>query len=208
MQMTSGNFACTLATGAVAGAVLAIAISFAFPRMYRSQATIAVTNAQQPYAIDRILALAQQVLSRKSLGSIIQEKGLYPAESARMPVDDVINLMRRNIEIRSIPDSLNPPQAPAEIVVEFRYPNPVVAQKVTIALLSNFIEFNLRQALTNSSNDPSLFAGQRLQVNGRATLPLNPIGPNRIWIATFGLLAGLLTAVTLSFVTRRRSATA
>lgn len=207
MQMTSGNFASTLVTGAVAGALLAFAISFAFPRMYRSQASIAVLDTRQPQAISRIFSVEQEVLSRKSLGSIIQKKGLYPAERARIPFDDVINLMRRNIVVRPSPAPSLANPAPSEIVVEFRYPDADLARQAATALQGSFIDISFRRELSDE-NSPFHDHGQPLTPKTRATLPLNPIGPNRIWIATSGLVAGLLAAVTLSFVKRRGSATA
>ena len=48
---------------------------------------------------DRLRSIQQQILSRTRLELIVRDLKLYPAQRGRMPMEDVIELMRRDVEV-------------------------------------------------------------------------------------------------------------
>lgn len=209
MRLMTGSFGKTLLICAMAGAMAAFALSFAFQPSYQSEAVISVTlpdneleKSKGPAAanqamFDVIETLTQRVLSRNSLTRIVLERGLYPVERTRMPLEDVVEMMRKRISVRIV-GSKTSHIIPA-FTVGFVYPDRNVAHDVTASLMSSFIDRNVDTPHTTPIRLQALYA---------ASLPLKPMGFNRWWIATGGLFAGLLAGLTIAFVRRlRRQAT-
>src|SRR5258708_27333044 len=93
------------------GALLAFGASFAIPRKYVSEAVLKITPAPAPYipaaAVDRevtehINSMSQAIFKRASLLAIVNGFSLYQRERSRMPLEDVLESMRKNIMIRPI----------------------------------------------------------------------------------------------------------
>lgn len=81
--------------------------------------------------------LQQLVTSRTSLVKIITQFSLFEGARERLPIDDVIEMMRKDIDIK--------PAAQGDIFsVSFRGTDPEKVAKVTNALASLFIEENLK----------------------------------------------------------------
>ncbi len=211
MQVTTGTFMKTLFAFAMAGALAAVAISFAMPVRYQSIGAITVVPTadtaviQTPSARNQVIwneiqELKQRIVNPRSLTAIIQQRNLYPYERARMPVDDVIALMAKNIVVRPIPSSATNHQVSA-FVIEFNYSDGLKAQSVTADLMSRFIDDNV---LVNTTlKFQSLPTRVRLDPLDTASLPLKPTSPNRWTIATAGLFAGLLAGLTWALIKRR-----
>lgn len=78
------------------------------PDLYRSQATIQVVPQSISESLvrstiearieDRLPAIQQAILSRTRLEAMIQEFDLYPQERQSMVMEDVVELMRRNVQ--------------------------------------------------------------------------------------------------------------
>ncbi len=214
MQVTTETFMRTLFAFAVTGALAAVAISFAFPKNYRSQAAIVITpgddaaseqlaSKKNQVMWDVMENLTRQVLSRASLTRIIQLRDLYQQERTRLPVEEVVERMSRNIVVR--PDVSPSGQVLNSFTIAFTYTDPSLAQKVTADLMSRFIDDNVR----NSANleflsHSKLHSGVRLQPLDTASLPLKSTTPNRWTIATAGLFVGLLAGLTWALIKRRR----
>jgi polysaccharide chain length determinant protein (PEP-CTERM system associated) len=83
--------------------------SYQLPNVYRAQTTIVIVPQRVPTAYvqptvtsdvsERLQFISQQILSRTRLEQLIQEFNLYPAERARMIMEDVIEQMRRDINV-------------------------------------------------------------------------------------------------------------
>jgi polysaccharide biosynthesis transport protein len=130
-----------------------IVVSMLLPNRYRSEATILVEPQKVPerYVIpnttldirDALQAMTETVLSRTRLLQAIEEFGLYPKERSRLAPEQLVALMRHNIEIEPIGKD---PQG--RLVNAFRISftgeGPDVAQQVTGRLTSMFIEENLK----------------------------------------------------------------
>lgn len=132
---------------------------YMWPDSYISQAVVKITPQQIPESMvqssinqamyDRITSMEQDILSRSVLTNIIRNYGLYPREISRMPVEDVIEQMKKDISI--VPISGGNPSNTRTIpafAVQFSYSDRLLAQRVVSDLVSKFIDANQR----NSSN--------------------------------------------------------
>jgi polysaccharide chain length determinant protein (PEP-CTERM system associated) len=134
-----------LSTVAVA-AVATAAYLRTVPDIYRSETTILVVPQRVPESFvqstvtsriqDRLQSISQQLLSRSRLEPIILEFGLYPAERATQPMEDVVVAMRSKIQVRTLRGDA--------FVVGYTSESPGTAQRVTERLASLFIDENLR----------------------------------------------------------------
>ncbi len=86
---------------------------------------------------DTVSTLSELVMSRNNLEGIITQFSLYPEERRKMPIEDVIELMRKKISIR-------PSTRGDTFTVTYEGRNPEKVQKTTNALASKFIEENLK----------------------------------------------------------------
>ena len=147
MQMTTWNSLKILAAVALAGALLAGVFAFRTPDRYVSTAVVRITPAGQgdndrQRALDRLVELQQEVLSRTSLAQIITQPALnlYPEDRKKMPLDDVVENMRN----KAIRIQLAPAQdggVPA-FVISFEYPDKFKAQAVVRKLVNSFFTQN------------------------------------------------------------------
>ena len=83
--------------------------SYQLPNVYRAQTTIVIVPQRVPTSYvqptitsdvsERLQFISQQILSRTRLEQLIQEFNLYPAERAATIMEDVIEQMRRDINV-------------------------------------------------------------------------------------------------------------
>ena len=228
MQLTSRSFVKIVLPCAIGGALIAAAISFAIQPRYSSQTRITVTESA-PVTGDNLKktlsTLRDSALNRDFLALEIQRYNLYPRERASMPLNEVVDKMLQNIEVRPLQTS--PAKAlpsgdehTSAFAVYFIYPDPHLAQQVDGDLIMKFVRVidPPRQA-SASPGPPQTVVTWRIE-NGAMVLgslrigapshPTSPIFPNRRIFALGGLLAGLLCSLILAtFVgTRRGTATA
>jgi succinoglycan biosynthesis transport protein ExoP len=104
--------------------------------------------------------LKQQVLSRDRLWGLIQEFGLYSTESSRLTKDEVIQLMRRDININLSRGWST--RGPGAFQVEYEARKPEVAAEVTNRIGMFFINENVRQR-TAEAAETSEFLNSQLQ---------------------------------------------
>jgi hypothetical protein len=83
------------------GAIAGIVTSFLLHRTYVSTANLFI-EPKRGSATDWISKATAYVLSRNSLRGIIESEGLYKRELERLPMEDLIEKMRRHIEIEKI----------------------------------------------------------------------------------------------------------
>jgi polysaccharide chain length determinant protein (PEP-CTERM system associated) len=101
---------------------------------------------------DRMDSLEAQVKSRSQLERLIREFDLYRDEQARMPMEDVVAIMRNAIKVDLIRPARNMPADAFNL--KFTYGNPDLAARVTTALGNLFIAQNARERgeLADSTN--------------------------------------------------------
>lgn len=151
LQILRRNVAWLLAP-ALAGLTVAVVIAFFWPDTYVSMASIRVVPPQVPEKLvptnvnmqmaDRVNSMKQTILSRNTLTNIIQTYDLYRKERNKLPMEDVIEMMRKDVKIGNLTE-VNQGRN-AAFVVEFSYENRYVAQKVTRDLMTRFIDENIR----------------------------------------------------------------
>lgn len=143
------------------GLVVAVVVAFLWPDTYISTAVIRVvppsvpekyvpTNVNQELS-GRINSMAQIILSRSTLTNIIQSFGLYPREQKRLPMDDIVEEMKKDgIRISPVYSATgsgagNIRNNVSAFQISFAYENRVLAHKVTQELVTKFIDENIRQ---------------------------------------------------------------
>src|SRR5688572_7927027 len=123
------------------------------PNRYRSEAQVRVVPPQVPenYVQTtvtaslsfRLQAISQEIQSRTRLERIIQELNLFPEERRTMIMEDVVELMRRDISVQ-IGRARSRREQPGYFTVSFTSDNPRTALQVTERLASQFISENLQ----------------------------------------------------------------
>ena len=140
----------------LAGIVISVVVAFALPNVYISQAEMQITPAQISENIvqstnnqqlnERIMQMEQDILSRTSLSTLIQDPrlNLYPTERAKEPIEDVIEQMRTQ-DIKIHIDSLSGEgsRRASAFSISFKYPDRLKAQQTVQALITKFDDANL-----------------------------------------------------------------
>ena len=155
---------------AACGTVLATnGVLSLLPNHYNSEATLLVVQQQVPerYVVsttstgiaDALQAMTQEVLSRTRLLGIIEEFHLYPKERKRLAPEEVMDLMRKNIDI--LPMNASPERRDFNAFkISFTADNPHLAQEVTSRLTSLFIEENLKTREDQARNTTNFLSAQ------------------------------------------------
>ncbi len=144
---------------AFAGIVISTVVAFMMTDTYYSEARIRVVPEQlapdmapkvtSQDVADRINSMAQNILSRNALASIINTYGLYKKDLKKEPLEDVIDQMRRSIIIRPTEGGFAAGRILPAMVVAFIYPDKYTAQKVCQDLVTRFM--NSSSAETSES---------------------------------------------------------
>lgn len=134
--------------------VVAVVGVYLYPDSYVSSAVIKIVPQQVPSNMvqsainqqmsDRITSMAQTILSRSVLTTIINTFDLYKRERSRMPIEDVIETMKKSVQINPVAASPSAPDRIPAFAVSFSYENRLVAQRVVQDLVSRFIDENIR----------------------------------------------------------------
>ena len=97
---------------------------------------------------DRLQSITQQILSRTRLLKIIESQNLYAASRQRLTQDEVVEKMRKDIEIELVHDR----DQLTAFNVYYSSHDPRVAQRVTSELTNLFISENLEARQEQSEN--------------------------------------------------------
>jgi len=102
---------------------------------------------------DTVSTLTQIVTSRTNLEELIVSEGLYQDERKVFPIEDVIEFMRKHINVE--------PSDRGDIFsITFSGPDPARVVKVTNALAAKFIEENLKYREERASETSSYTSGE------------------------------------------------
>lgn len=142
----------------LAGLVVSVVVAFLWPDTYESRATIRITPPQIPEGLismpvsntdmgNRVMQMAQGILSRANLTNLINTHQLYPKERRRLPLEDIIEDMRNKaIYINPMSGGASQgQQRTMALQIIFKYENRFTAQKVCQDLVSKFIDENVRE---------------------------------------------------------------
>lgn len=159
------------------GLVLGVVTAFLWEDSYVARGKIRITPPQVPTRFvpgnvneemtARINAIAQEIITRSSLQNLIQTYNLYPDDRKRLPMEDVIDRMRRAIGIDNI-QSYGRSGAPQYHVftVSFVYSDRRLAQKICSELIDRFTKQSIESRL-NSSRQTTLFLSDQYEAAKR-----------------------------------------
>jgi succinoglycan biosynthesis transport protein ExoP len=149
--------------------------SWILPPRYKSSTLILVEQPTMPkdYVTpnvndnlqDRLQSITQQILSRTRLLHIIDELNLYAADRPRHSPDELVEHMRKDIQIELVEDAHNQISA---FKVYYWSRDPYVAQQVTSQLTNLFINENL-EVRQQQSEDTTKFLENQMET-ARQTL--------------------------------------
>jgi len=142
--------------------------SWVLPSVYKSATTIiveepTVSRELVPSNVNdnlqgRLQSITQQILSRTRLLHIIDGLNLYPDRRDRSTPDDLVQRMRKDIEIELVRASGS--QELTSFNISFSSRNPQTAQRVTSELTNLFINENLEIQSQQSADTTNFFESQ------------------------------------------------
>ncbi len=153
-----------IAGPAFAGLVIAVVVAFLWPDTYVSMAVIRVVPPQVPEKYvasnvntemtQRIYAMAQSITSQARMTDMINAHGLYPRLRKRVPMQDVLEVMSKDIRINPVfslrDDAVSGRPPSSAFRIEFAYENRYLAQKVVQELVSRFIDESITTRASQS----------------------------------------------------------
>lgn len=162
-----------------AALVIGVVVAHVWPDTYVSTAVVRVVPSQVPDSLvpsnvnmemsQRINSMAQQILSRSTLTNIINSQGLYPRDRARLPMEDVVENMRKSdVRISNVVNfsaAEGKRQVPA-FQISFSYEDRMKAHKVCQDLVGRFISENQRDR-SNQSAFTTQFLKDQLELARR-----------------------------------------
>ena len=145
----------------LAGLVISVVVAFLWPDTYVSSATIRVLPPQVPEGLlsmpltvdmsQRVNQMTQSILSRSTLTNIINTHSLYPRERKRLPMEDIIEMMRnKSINVGLIGNGAGGQGKTLAFTVSFKYDRRELAQKVCQDLVTKFMDENVRERASSS----------------------------------------------------------
>ncbi len=144
-------------------------VSWFLPAVYRSGTLILVEQptVSQQYVVpnvagdlqDRLNSITQQILSRTRLLRIMEEMNLYQNERKHMGPDQLVDRMRKDVEIELVRSADRRDELSA-FNIYYSSSNPVLAQKVTDRLAWLFITENLEVRQEQAESTTQFLQGQ------------------------------------------------
>jgi uncharacterized protein involved in exopolysaccharide biosynthesis len=138
--------------------MITVATVFLLPPVYKSTGTILIESQQIPsemiqstvttFADERIQVIKQRIMTSQQLFSIIRKFDLYALEIKTTPRSEILEDMRKRIEIDRVSANLksqrNRNSAIIAFTVSFEHQSAVIAQKIANELVTLFLDENIR----------------------------------------------------------------
>ncbi len=134
--------------------------AFLWPDTYRSSAVIRVIPSQVPDRYvptninqdisNRVNSIYQSITSRATLTNIINLYQLYPRDRKRLPMEDVIEQMRKDIRVNFVNSQRGGGAGLQAFEISYSYENRHLAQKIVTDLVTRFIDENIRSRASQS----------------------------------------------------------
>jgi uncharacterized protein involved in exopolysaccharide biosynthesis len=134
----------------------AFVYSVVTPELYKSSTTILVVPQRVPEGYvrstisvkieERLATIQQQVMSRTRLSTVMEELGLFKDERKKLPMEDVVEMMRKRIQIQvaSSERTRSRGEGSDAFTLTFIHENPQMAMLTASRLASFFIDENLK----------------------------------------------------------------
>lgn len=129
--------------------------SLSIPNSYTSQTSVLVEQQKVPDTFvkpvveeqinQRLATMQEQILSRTRLQPIIERDGLYKGDVGKVPMEDLLNRMRKSITVSPVrADFGDRTGGMPGFYITFTAEDPKIAQQVCGELTSMFVNENLR----------------------------------------------------------------
>jgi succinoglycan biosynthesis transport protein ExoP len=153
-------------------------VILSLPSLYRSTATVLVERQRVPEAFvrptvtseleTRLQTISQGVLSRARLEELIARFNLYPNLRKRLPSDEVVERMRRDIqlEVKST-DARGRQAATVAFALSYKGSDPRAVALVTNTLASFYVEENLKAREREASGTTEFLRAQIAETKKR-----------------------------------------
>ncbi len=154
------------------GLVCGVVTAFLWPNSYVSSGTIRIVPPQVSQRLmqsniseemtQRISAIYQNLGSRDNMKALIQNYNLYPDARQRLPLEDVLEEMRKDINLGQV-QSLASRNANGRInafSVSYSYSDRRIAQRICQELVSRFIDESIRARSSQSVMTTEFFKDQ------------------------------------------------
>ncbi|MGO9241526.1 MAG: GumC family protein [Bryobacteraceae bacterium] len=152
------------------GLVLGVMVAFLWPDTYTSTGQIRVvpptvsarlvaSNLNEEMS-QRVNSIYQDIINRDSLTNMLHSYNLYPDKLKRMPVEDVLEIMRKEIQPSAL-RGLNTVVGGGRVFafsVSFSYSDRRVAQRVCQDLISKFVDQTLKSHSLESYSATDFFS--------------------------------------------------
>jgi succinoglycan biosynthesis transport protein ExoP len=164
---------------AVAIFTLAAAVAFFLPKKYQSTTTILIEEQEVPreyvsanittFADQRLQTINQRIMSTTRLLEVIGRFHLYADLKDKMPVDEIVARMRKDIQFNTIsadvidPRTGRPAQATIAFSIRYEGRDPETVQRVANELASLYLQENLKTR-EKQSQETSKFMEEEMKI--------------------------------------------
>ena len=142
------------------------------PKRYTSQTLVLVQQPTVPgdyvkplvgeNTTERLSSMQQEILSRSRLEPIIQQFGLYRAELSRVPMEDLVDRLRKAVTVTPLaPMAETNARGLPGFTIGVDFNDPRMAQQICSAITSMFMEENL-QLRQRQAEQTTQFLGKQL----------------------------------------------
>jgi polysaccharide chain length determinant protein (PEP-CTERM system associated) len=151
--------------------IAAYLLCFVVPKQYTSQTTVLVqqpavsqsdvTSAETDDLNRRLATMQEQILSRSRLEPVIDKLGLYSGERGQVPMEDLVNRLRKKIVISPVKPitQLRDMELPG-FTVKVSFHDPALAQKICNEVTSMFMGENLKIRQTRAEDTTTFLTRQ------------------------------------------------
>jgi polysaccharide chain length determinant protein (PEP-CTERM system associated) len=152
------------------GIVSGVVIAFLWPDTFKAEGQMRVVPPRVPQRLvasnmseemsQRVNAIYQGIVSRTSLSNLIQNDNLYPDQRKRLPIDDVVDTMRKDIVISPLKNMTTGATGRSTVfafTVSYAYSDRRLATKVCSDLISKFLDESVSSRSTQSQETTMFF---------------------------------------------------
>ena len=156
--------------------LLALGITFLLPNRYTSRTLVLIEGQKVPEKYvnnvvnddlaERLATMQEQILSRTRLQPIIERFGLYKEDINKVPMEDLVDRMRKNVSVTAVKAEFQSNRPGAQglpgFYIAFTADNPRLAQQVCAEITSMFMTENLK-AREQSAQGTTEFLAKQLE---------------------------------------------
>jgi polysaccharide chain length determinant protein (PEP-CTERM system associated) len=152
------------------GIVSGVVIAFLWPDTFKAEGQMRVVPPRIPQRLvasnmseemsQRVNAIYQGIVSRTSLSNLIQNDNLYPDQRKRLPIDDVVDTMRKDIVISPLKNMTTGATGRSTVfafTVSYAYSDRRLATKVCSDLIAKFMEESVTSRSSQSQETTMFF---------------------------------------------------